>query len=114
MRAGKREGNRREGTRMNHFDSNASSEGQEPAGRALMTDLAEALGGPDAEAVATEVMARFQAADARLAAAMEKGTSPAQFASISAIRKGLQHAGQVLQAAVIRPGAEGHQAEGDR
>lgn len=83
-------------TGSEHEPSSNPEEANEPA---MMTDLAEALAGPDAQAVAAGLKARFDAADALLAADMDKGATPARFTAISAVRKGLHHAGQVLQAA---------------
>ncbi|MGV8939899.1 MAG: EscE/YscE/SsaE family type III secretion system needle protein co-chaperone [Allorhizobium sp.] len=77
-----------------------SADGQEVEGdRAQMTDLADALAGADGQAVAAKLIARLATAQARLGAEMERGAVPARFATISAVRRGLDHAGQVLRAA---------------
>ncbi|KAB0676838.1 EscE/YscE/SsaE family type III secretion system needle protein co-chaperone [Aureimonas leprariae] len=75
---------------------------EEGTRRALMTDLSEALAGPDGPTVAAELMARLDRVAEELTLEMTNGTAPDRFRSIEVLREGIRSARSVL-VAVSRP-----------
>ncbi|MDO1583196.1 hypothetical protein [Rhizobium oryzicola] len=64
-----------------------------------MTDLAEMLVGTHGREVAAKIMARFEEADQHLLRKMQAGVTPADYATMAAVREALRHGSKVLRIA---------------
>ena len=76
------------------FPSNET--GDAPPSTATMTDLGEALLGPDGPKIAGDLLARIRFLGGNIMQEMRDGTSPDRFAALEAVKNALDQAEKIM------------------